>query len=182
MEPGRNKHSLLFLSILLTGLIVTGCKKGGPQAQQRPAQKQQAGQPSSQPGTPAEQPQQQATAVKVEEVKTMEQQVFRYEALGLVDPFEPIIGKQEGASPVSPLEQYSLDQLKLVAIIWGVSEPRAMVEDPQGKGYIIKKGTKIGKNQGVVIKILDNEVVILETYVDLLNRRKTNEVSLKLQK
>lgn len=175
MEPGKNKHSLLFLSILLTGVIVTGCKKGVPQGQQQIAQKQQA-------ATPAEQPQEQATAVKVKEVKTAEEQAFRYEALGLVDPFEPIIGKQEGASPVSPLEQYSLDQLKLVAIIWGVSEPRAMVEDSNGKGYIIKKGTKIGKNQGIVIKILDNEVVILETYVDLLNRKKTNEVSLKLEK
>lgn len=175
MERGKNKYSLLFLCILLIGVISTECKRGVPNAQQQTVQKQQA-------GTPAQQPQAQGTMVKVEEVKKLEEQVFRYEAIGLVDPFEPIIGKQEGVSPVSPLEQYSLDQLKLVAIIWGLPEPRAMVEDSQGKGYIIKKGTKIGKNQGVVIKILDNEVVILETYVDLLNRKKTNEVSLKLQK
>lgn len=152
--------------------MLTGCKKGAPPAQQPAQQKQPASTAQAQP----------QTAVKVEEKQPEVEQVFRYEALGLVDPFEPIIGKQEGISAVSPLEQYSLDQLKLVAIIWGVPEPRAMVEDPQGKGYVIKKGTKIGKNQGVVIKILDNEVVILETFVDLLNKRRTNEVSMKLQK
>ncbi len=175
MEPLKNKQ-LLFLSILLTGVIITGCKKGAPQGQQQPAQK-----PATATAT-APQPLQEGTAGRVEEVKPMEEQVFRYESLGLVDPFEPIVGKQEGAIAVSPLERYSLDQLKLVAIIWGVPEPRAMVEDPEGKGYIIKKGTRIGKNQGVVIKILDNEVVVLETFVDLLNRKKTNEVSLKLQR
>ncbi len=176
MEPAKNKRSLLFLSILLTGLVITGCKKDVPEAQQQPAQIPRA------TSAPAAQPSQSETAVKVEEIKPAEEQVFRYESIGLVDPFEPIVGKREGVTAVSPLEQYSLDQLKLVAIIWGVPEPRAMVEDPQGKGYIIKKGTKIGKNQGVVIKILDNEVVVLETFVDLLNRKKTNEVSLKLQR
>lgn len=171
----RRKNNLIFIiSMILLSTVVFGCKKSAPPQPQKTQQEQRP-----QAGAP---PAQGETAVKVEEVKPQEVEVFRYESLGLVDPFEPIIGKQEGGTAVSPLEQYSLDQLKLVAIIWGVPEPRAMVEDPQGKGYIIKKGTKIGKNQGVVIKILDNEVVVLETFVDLLNRRKTNEVSLKLQK
>lgn len=174
MEQLRNKIIILLTIVLALGLVMSGCKKGAPQVQPKPTEQQKA-----QGVQAAPQPE---TAVKVEEKPTEEQGVFRYETLGLVDPFEPVIGRQEGASPISPLEQYSLDQLKLVAIIWGVPEPRAMVEDPSGTGYIIKKGTKIGKNQGVVIKILDNEVVILETYVDLMNRRKTSEVSLKLQK
>jgi len=170
----KNKIILFVSAVILAVFTINGCKKSAP-----PAQPASAPQKKEQPASSA--PAQQ-TAVKAEEGVRPEEETFRYETLGLVDPFEPIIGKQEGASPVSPLEQFGLDQLKLVAIIWGLPEPRAMVEDPQGRGYIIKKGTKIGKNQGVVIKILDNEVIILETYVDLLNRKKTNEVSMKLQK
>jgi type IV pilus assembly protein PilP len=38
------------------------------------------------------------------------------------------------------LSQYSLDELKLVAIVQGSDYARAMVVDPHGKGWVIKRG------------------------------------------
>jgi len=43
------------------------------------------------------------------------------------------------------LAQYSLDELKLVAIVTGGEYPRAMVVDPGGKGWVIKRGDWIGR-------------------------------------
>ena len=43
------------------------------------------------------------------------------------------------------LEQYSIDELKLVAIVNGGEYPRAMVVDPTSKGWVIKKGDYIGR-------------------------------------
>ena len=43
------------------------------------------------------------------------------------------------------LEQYAVDELKLVAIVTGGEYPRAMVIDPKNKGWVIKKGDFIGR-------------------------------------
>jgi type IV pilus assembly protein PilP len=43
------------------------------------------------------------------------------------------------------LPQFSLDELKLVAIVTGGEYPRAMVVDPGGKGWVIKRGDWVGR-------------------------------------
>ena len=43
------------------------------------------------------------------------------------------------------LEQYALDELKLVAIITGGDYPRAMMIDPTSKGWVIKRGDFVGR-------------------------------------
>ena len=47
------------------------------------------------------------------------------------------------------LSQYSLDELKLVAIVMGGEYPRAMVVDPGGKGWVIKRGDWVGRPEVV---------------------------------
>ena len=49
------------------------------------------------------------------------------------------------------LPQYSLDELKLVAIVMGADYPRAMVVDPGGKGWVIKRGDWVGRPEVVHI-------------------------------
>ena len=78
------------------------------------------------------------------------------------------------------MERYDIGQLKLVGIVWGIKEPRAMVEDATGLGYIVKIGTLIGPNEGKVKAIKPTEVVIEESFVDFYGARKTQEVSMKL--
>ena len=60
------------------------------------------------------------------------------------------------------MQKKSLSELKLVAIISDVGNPRALVEDSSGLGYIIQVGTLIGdrKLQGRVTKIYEDSIDI----------------------
>ena len=49
------------------------------------------------------------------------------------------------------LAQYSLDELKLVAIVMGSDQPRAMFVDPSGKGTVVYKGTFVCRPEVVHI-------------------------------
>jgi type IV pilus assembly protein PilP len=76
---------------------------------------------------------------------------------------------------MTPLQKFEISQLKLVAIISLPEGNIALVEDGTGKGYFVKKGTLIGKNDGKVTKILKDKVLIEEVYQDVLGQ----EVSVK---
>lgn len=109
----------------------------------------------------------------------------RYFSAGKRDPFRPLASKAKGAAArprenLSPLERFELGQLKLVGIVWDIKEPRAMVEDGLGLGYIVKVGTPIGPNEGKVKAIKPREIVIEETYTDFFGARKNREVTMKL--
>jgi type IV pilus assembly protein PilP len=49
------------------------------------------------------------------------------------------------------LAQYSIDELKLVAIVQGGDKPRAMFVDPTGKGTVVYKGTFVCRPEVVHI-------------------------------
>ena len=108
----------------------------------------------------------------------------RYSSVGKRDPFRPLSLKpkasQRARENLSPLERYELGQLKLVGIIWGIKEPRAMVEDATGLGYVVKIGTLIGPNEGKVKAIKPAEVIIEERFTDFYGAKKSQEVSMKL--
>jgi len=111
--------------------------------------------------------------VKGKEEPSKEVVSYHYDPMGKKDPFKPLIkeGKKIsdiilGRGPLTPLQKYTLAELKLVAIITGTENPEAMVEDSKGDGYIIKKGTLIGDGYGEVFEIKRNEVVIIEKEID----------------
>jgi type IV pilus assembly protein PilP len=108
---------------------------------------------------------------------------YHYDPTDKVDPFKSYIKRQitlDNTAESSPLERFDLSQLTVMGIIWGVDEPRALVRDPTGKGYIVRTGTPIGKNKGRILRIEDNKVVVKETYLDHLDRATTKEVELEL--
>ena len=80
------------------------------------------------------------------------------------------------------MQKYEISQLKLVAIIITPEGNIALVEDSAEKGYFLKKGTEIGKNDGKVKKILKNKVIIEEVYEDTFGQKKINEISLFLHR
>jgi type IV pilus assembly protein PilP len=109
---------------------------------------------------------------------------YSYNPIGKRDPFRSFTSI-EVVRPdrivASELQNWELDQLRLVAILWGVDEPVAMVEDPKGKGHIIAHGDLIGKKWGRVTQIKSDEVVVTEEFRDPIeNRPITNEYSMKL--
>lgn len=92
---------------------------------------------------------------------------YVYDPSGRRDPFKPSLpqlnaGGQEGVISADPLQTFDLGQYKLVAIVWDVKNPRAMVKDPQGKTFTIKNQTKIGRNNGFVSMIREGAVLVVE--------------------
>jgi type IV pilus assembly protein PilP len=108
----------------------------------------------------------------------------------LRDPFLPI----ESALPVSanpqrdvidknkpPIQKLALSQFTLSAIIVAAdpSDNSANV-DSGGRGFIIKKGTLIGPNEGYVKEITENSVVIEEPEINLRGETSYKETVLRL--
>ncbi len=120
------------------------------------------------------------------EVVKQEEPEFAYNPAGKPDPFKPFIQltpeKTRPSSFLTPLQKYDLSQLKLVAIIALPEGNVALVEDQQGKGFMIKKGTAIGRRDGKVKTILKDRVVIEEAYSDIFGQAKVNEISLFLHR
>jgi Tfp pilus assembly protein PilP len=101
------------------------------------------------------------------------------------DPFRPMTLRAKTETTrkrenLSPLEHFDLSQLKLVGIVWDTKDPRAMVEDSSGLGYVVKVGTPIGANDGKVKAIYRNEVVVEEFFADDYGARKKRDVGIKL--
>lgn len=69
-------------------------------------------------------------------------------------------------SPLEPLQQFALDQLKIIGIIWDVGKPKALVSDPAGKSYIVTENTKVGRDFGYVAAIREGEVIVVEQVQD----------------
>jgi type IV pilus assembly protein PilP len=73
------------------------------------------------------------------------------------DPFRSFIiqnqqvNKQALNQRKVELAQYSIDELKLVAIVQGSDQPRAMFVDPSGKGTVVYRGTFVCRPEVVHI-------------------------------
>jgi len=68
----------------------------------------------------------------------------------------------------------------VIAIVWGGMGQSAMLQTPEGKGYTVRVGTRVGPNHGVVRKITPREVIVEERYTDVFGETKTREVTLEL--
>jgi len=131
-------------------------------------------------------PPQQTVRDEVVQEKPKEQQNYFYTPIGKRDPFRPYfldvqkIVVRTGNENAGPLEQFELEQLKLVALLTGMDTPMAMVEDPAGKGYTVVPGAMIGKNGGRVARITKEEVLVEEEYYNSEGKRIINKISIKL--
>jgi hypothetical protein len=90
--------------------------------------------------------------------------------------------RPEARAPVTPLQRYELGQLTVVATVWGVNPPRAMVEDSFGMGYIITIGTPIGHNGGVVTAIEPQRVLVEERVLDFYGHEQINRIVMETPK
>ena len=107
---------------------------------------------------------------------------FVYDSRDRRDPFRSSFWIQPVRdTPRGPLEQYELGQLAISAIVWETNRPRALVADPTGSAYVVKEGSKIGKNDGLVIHIGDNLVLVKETYIDFAGEQSTKDVELRMR-
>lgn len=128
------------------------------------------------------------TAEKKQELpKNIQVDDYQYSSIGKRDPFRPFYldqqseeQKREKEKTRSELEGFDLDQLKLVAIMAGTSQPMAMFEDPTGKGHIVTLNTPIGRNSGRVNKIKTDEVVIVEELKEPNGKKVLSPLTIKM--
>jgi type IV pilus assembly protein PilP len=103
------------------------------------------------------------------------QEVFAYNPASLADPFasqnlKPArtrAGGGNGQRPdldrrKEPLEEYPLDALKMVGTLARGKQTWAVVQAPDGTVYRAKAGDRLGQNFGMVTRIGDDKVDLVE--------------------
>jgi type IV pilus assembly protein PilP len=108
---------------------------------------------------------------------------YFYDPRGKRDPFRSIryLNAETEKKDFGPLGDFELGQLELSAVIWDAGNPRALVLDPGGRSYIVREGSAIGKNNGQVIHIGDNLVLVKETYENFAGEKTTKDVELRIR-
>ncbi len=179
LKPERNKIGVWGITLSIAFLFLIGGCGGGTPPPSLPAK-------TKSPSVEKKKEEAPKVAEKKEPEKKEETE-YSYNPAGKPDPFKPFIQltpvrDASRSTPLTPLQKYDISQLKLVAIISTPEGNIALVEDATGKGYFLKKGTWIGKNDGKVTKILKDKVIIEEVYQDIFGQTKANEISLFLHK
>ncbi|MBI5748198.1 MAG: pilus assembly protein PilP [Nitrospinae bacterium] len=195
-----NKHKSIYIKVIYSFPFILFTILWYTQSAYGINEKQQVTTPASEPADISKQ-----TEPAEEKIKS--EGIYVYNSTGKTDPFRSLIlGKKEKIKqeeerrktevakeeekfkkelekiPVTPLQQFELASMKVVAIIWGEIGKYAMVEAPDGKGYTIKKGTYIGKSRGIVKDVTADTIIVEEKYQDVDKKVKTRDVELKLKK
>lgn len=118
---------------------------------------------------------------------------YSYNPRGVSDPFVPFVQstveeekpeKNEPQRPLTPLEKVEVNQLELVGIIWSLDpagSPSAMVELPNGKGFIVNKGTTVGRNQGKITAIQPGRIIVQEEVTNIFGVTEEKQTTLELR-
>jgi len=115
---------------------------------------------------------------------------FEYQVEERPDPFMPFIsekiiqsseGEADNGGKLTGMRQLEPGQLTLAAILFTEVNPMAMVEDSSHRGYVIRRGTRIGKF-GIVTDILPNAVIIKQLSYSMSQEKKYTTVEMILRK
>ena len=112
----------------------------------------------------------------------------RFDFAGKKDPFRSyVVAATKVKLPLPqisvkqlPIQQYEVNQFKVLGIITGLAENRAMVLDPTGKSYVVKDGTLIGPHNGRVLKIMPTFIEVTEQYREDSGKIRNRVVKLTL--
>ena len=101
-----------------------------------------------------------------------------YDPAGRRDPFAPLLSQLAPGqvdSTLPPLQRVSLTDMNLIAVIWGAYGYTAMVQTPDGNGYSVRKGTRVGPNSGVVSAVTEKGIIVQERFTDVYGRKQERE-------
>jgi type IV pilus assembly protein PilP len=112
---------------------------------------------------------------------------YVYNPIGKRDPFrspdaEPATqAALANATCTEPLCRFDIDQLTLVAVVSGDANPLAMVQDPAGRGYFVRRNTRVGRQGGKVTQIMSDALVITEYFTTPDGKTTANPVTLAIK-
>jgi type IV pilus assembly protein PilP len=112
---------------------------------------------------------------------------YVYNPIGKRDPFrspetEPAAqAALANTACTEPLCRFDIDQLTLVAVVSGDANPLAMVQDPAGRGYFVRRNTRVGRQGGKVTQIMSDAVVITEYFTTPDGKTTANPVTLAIK-
>lgn len=175
-----NNRNLAVVALLIIAMLASGCNKKQPSAPVA------APVNTNQQQTKAVQKAASSVAVTLAPPPTGNQFDFSNKK----DPFKPDIAiKAAASSPENilkalksglPIHSFDVSQFRLIGIVTGAKENQAMVVDPNGKGYVLKKGMTIGKNDGRVTGISMNGVDVVEQFKDDSGRVRKENIKITL--
>jgi Tfp pilus assembly protein PilP len=112
---------------------------------------------------------------------------FAYRAAGRRDPFRSYLldamarrQAERSQRQLEETESYELSQYHLTAVLTGTSQPKAMIEDPTGKAFVVRIGSRVGRAGGRVSRIDSTGIVVLEENLDPQGQRSQIPITLKL--
>jgi len=171
MHP-RSRQDLLGAIALAALVGLSGCSDGGsPSAPQAPKPAQ------AQPAKP--------TASAAAPVKAVA--VFVYETTNRRDPFRPLImprvetavrGKCQPGQP--GLGCLDVKELKLAGIVWGQRGYYALVEAPNGAGYVLRVNDTVG--EGARVTKIASDILTFEVKGGSGQAQQARVVELRLRK
>jgi len=161
---------ILFLCLLVP---FGGCGK-------EPVTVKKKGVTKARPAQAEEQPQ------AAETKETAQARFYEYDQMGRRDPFLSLIEttkkKPMKKKDAPPIESFSIDEIKLLAIASDRQEGYALILLPNRKTFTIKKGMVLGLEGGTVEEITEETVVIREMIKDYKGDIKQKDTVLKLHK
>jgi Tfp pilus assembly protein PilP len=105
---------------------------------------------------------------------------YIYDPTNKTDPFKSFLTireEQAKSKAKTYLETLELSQMDLVVTVVSSNGKWALVKDSKGAGHVIKEGTPIGTNNGVVYKISQGEVVIREQHKDFRGQMQYTDIT-----
>jgi Tfp pilus assembly protein PilP len=141
-------------------LLLNACSDSSPPTQTAPARPPQPPPAAKAAAPPAE-----------TKAPTPEAPPYIYEVKGRRDPFRPLVAPRvevkKPRQPATGLVGLEVTELKLVGIIWERRGYFALVEAPNGKGYVLRLNDTVGEDarvtkitpQGVTFEVKDAPAV-----------------------
>lgn len=159
--------------LILAAFINLGCKDKVVTPKQPVAQK-----PAATSST--------APAAVKNEAPKVEKEIYVYDPKGRRDPFMSLAkvssAKTERKKGATPIENFNVDEIKLIAIASDGQQYYALITLPDKKSYTINNGMSLGLYGGKVIEITKDSVLISEQVKDYRGQTKTKDTILKLRK
>ncbi len=166
MRP-RSRQTGLGALALVALVGVSGCSDTGTPpapAPPRPAQTAAKAAPAAPPPAPAAAP-------------------YVYEAKGRRDPFRPLIRPRvetAKARPKTGLAALDVKELKLAGIIWGGRGYYALVEAPNGAGYVVRLNDVVGEDARVAQ--ITSDAIMFEVRTSSVPQAQLRQVEIRLRK